>query len=84
MKIDQKKSGGDFLSINTFLSKLKCAHLSLLVIFMHAVNLRFCAFSLFGANNLQIRKNDYASRLAEIMEKGAFCRLGTKSLVGLL
>jgi hypothetical protein len=35
---------------------------------MCAANLQFCAFLLFGANNLQIRKNDYASRLAE-MEK---------------
>jgi hypothetical protein len=35
---------------------------------MRAANLQFCAFLLFGANDLQIRKNDYASRLAE-MEK---------------
>jgi hypothetical protein len=26
-----------------------------------------CIFLLFGANGLQIRKNDYASRLAEIL-----------------
>jgi hypothetical protein len=38
---------------------------------------------IFGTNDLQICKNDYASRLAE-MEKSAFCRLGTKPFVGLL
>jgi hypothetical protein len=51
--------------------------------YKHAVNLQFCAFLLFGANDLQICKNDDVSRLTE-MEKSAFCRLGTKPLVGLL
>ncbi len=32
--------------------------------FMHAANLCFCAFLLFDANDPQICKNDYASRLA--------------------
>jgi hypothetical protein len=35
---------------------------------MHAAILQFFAFLLFGANILQICKNDYASKLAE-MEK---------------
>jgi hypothetical protein len=34
--------------------------------FMHAAILRFCAFWLFGANDPQTRKNDYASRFAEM------------------
>ncbi len=38
--------------------------------FMHAAILRFCAFWLFGANDLQTHKNDYASRFAE-MKKNA-------------
>ncbi len=38
--------------------------------FMRAAILQFCAFLLFGANNSQTRKNDYASRFAE-MEKNA-------------
>jgi hypothetical protein len=33
---------------------------------MHAANLRFCTFLLFGANNPQIHKNDYPSRLEEM------------------
>ncbi len=37
---------------------------------MRAAILWFCAFLLFGANDLQTRKNDYASRFAE-MEKNS-------------
>jgi hypothetical protein len=39
---------------------------------MHAANLQFCSFLLFGANVLQIRKNDCASRLAEILSPMTF------------
>jgi hypothetical protein len=41
--------------------------LDLSFLFMHAANLQFCAFLLFGANDSHIHKNDYASRLAEIL-----------------
>ncbi len=50
------------VSNHLFLPQIGCPSFP----FMRAVNLRFCTFSIFGANNLQIRKNDYASRLAEI------------------
>jgi hypothetical protein len=50
---------------------------------MHARNLQFCAFLLFGANNLQIRKKDYASRIAEILAPMT-CRFAKNDYAGRL